>query len=99
MYFRKETPKNSGSRNLFRSNKILDNGNTGEGYGFYIEPYATDLVIDGNQIADTRAAKHTQKYGIYKAAGAGSVDAKNNSMSGHSAGDFYDAGLRAGVSR
>ena len=99
VYFRKETPKNSGSRNVFRANKILDNGNTGEGYGFYIEPYATDLVIDGNQIADTRTAKHIQKYGIYKAAGAGSVDAKNNSMSGHSGGDFYDAGLRADGSR
>jgi parallel beta-helix repeat protein len=99
VYFRKETPKNSGSRNVFRSNKVLDNGNAGEGYGFYIEPYATDLVIDGNQIADTQAAKHTQRYGIYKAVGAGSVDARNNSMSGHSSGDFYDAGLRAGGGR
>jgi parallel beta-helix repeat protein len=95
VYFRKETVKNSGSRNVFRNNKVLDNGNAHEGYGFYVEPYATDLVIDGNQIADTRTTNRTQRYGIYKAPGAGSVEAKNNSMSGHSAGDVHDAGLRA----
>jgi hypothetical protein len=99
VYFRKETVKNSGSRNIFRGNKVLDNGNAREGYGFYVEPYATDLVIDGNQIADTRTANRTQRYGIYKAAGAGSVDAKNNSMSGHSGGDLHDAGLRADARR
>jgi len=67
VYFRKETPQNSGSRNVFRNNKVLDNGNAHEGYGFYVEPYATDLVIDGNQIADTRTTNRTQRYGIYKA--------------------------------
>ena len=95
VYFRKETGMNSGSRNVFRNNKVLDNGNTHEGYGFYVEPYATDLVIDGNQIADTRTTNRTQRYGIYKAPGAGLVEAKSNSMSGHSAGDVHDAGLRA----
>ena len=95
VYFRKETAKNSGSRNVFRANKIVNNGNASEGYGFYIEPYATDLVIDSNEIADTRAAKRTQRYGIYKAAGAGSAYANNNAMAGHSGADFYDAGLRA----
>jgi hypothetical protein len=95
VYFRKETAENSGSRNVFRNNKVLDNGNAQEGYGFYIEPYATDLVIEGNQIADTRAEKRTQRYGIYKAPGAGSVEASNNSMSGHSAGDIHESALRA----
>jgi len=95
VYFRKETAENSGSRNVFRNNKVLNNGNAHEGYGFYIEPYATDLVIEGNQIADTRANNRTQRYGIYKAPGAGSVQASNNSMSGHSGGDFHDNGLRA----
>jgi parallel beta-helix repeat protein len=71
VYFRKETPQNSGSRNVFRSNKILDNGNAHEGYGMYIEPHATDLMIEGNQIADTRAANRTQKIGIYKVPVAG----------------------------
>ena len=95
VYFRKETAENSGSRNVFRNNKVLNNGNAHEGYGFYIEPHATDLVIEGNQIADTRANNRTQRYGIYKAPGAGSVQASNNSMSGHSGGDFHDNGLRA----
>jgi parallel beta-helix repeat protein len=99
VYFRKETPKNSGSRNVFRNNKVLDNGNVREGYGFYIEPHAGDLVIEGNQIADTRGRSGTQKYGIYKAVGAGSVEARNNSMSGHSAQDYHDAALRADASR
>jgi nitrous oxidase accessory protein NosD len=99
VYFRKETAANSGSRNVFRSNKVLDNGNAREGYGFYVEPYATDLVIEGNQIADTRANNRTQRYGIYKAPGAGSVAASNNTMSGHSAGDFHDSGLRADARR
>ena len=98
VYFRKETPKNSGSRNVFRSNKVLDNGNAREGYGFYIEPHAGDLVIEGNQIADTRGVSGTQKYGIYKALGAGSVNARNNSMSGHAAQDYHDAALRADAS-
>ncbi len=95
VYFRQETAENSGSRNVFRNNKVLDNGNAREGYGFYIEAHATDLVIEGNQIADTRSNNRTQRYGIYKAPGAGSVDEKNNSMSGHSAEDFHDSGLRA----
>ncbi len=95
VYFRKETAENSGSRNVFRNNKVLDNGNEREGYGFYIEPYTTDLVIERNQIADTRENHRTQRYGIYKAPGAGSVEAANNTMSGHSGGDFHPAVLRA----
>ena len=51
---RKEGPQNSGSRNTFRENKVLDNGNAKEGYGFYIEPSATDLLIEDNVIAETR---------------------------------------------
>jgi parallel beta-helix repeat protein len=70
VYFRKETPKNSGSRNVFRNNKVLENGAAREGYGFYIEPSATDLVIEGNEITDTRGSNCTQKYAIYRAPGA-----------------------------
>jgi parallel beta helix pectate lyase-like protein len=99
VYFRKETPENSGSRNIFRENKVLNNGNAREGYGFYIEPHATDLVINGNQIADTRTSNRTQRYGIYKAPGVGSVEDSNNSMSGHSGGDVHDAALRADARR
>ena len=79
----------------FAITRFLIMATTREGYGFYIEPYATDLIIEGNQIADTRADNRTQRYGIYKAPGAGAVKVGNNSMSGHSAGDFHDSGLRA----
>jgi len=34
VYFRKDTLENSGSRNFFRNNQVLDNGNAHEGYGF-----------------------------------------------------------------
>jgi hypothetical protein len=95
VYFRKEEPQNSGNRNLFRGNKVLDNGNAHEGYGFFVEQYTTDIVIEGNEIADTRTANGTQKFGVFKAPGAGTVDAKNNIMSGPSMVAFHDAGLRA----
>ncbi len=90
VYFRPETLKNSGHRNAFRSNKVLDNGNERQGYGFYISPHAEDLVIENNQIADTRAAKGTQRIGIYKVDGAGAVRAVNNKMSGHSEADYRE---------
>jgi len=57
VYFRKETFKNSGHRNRFSGNKVLNNGNAKEGYGFYIEPLAGDLEISKNQITDTAPAK------------------------------------------
>ncbi len=82
VYFRKEDAKNSGSRNIFRKNRVLDNGNASAGYGFYVEPHSTDLLIEGNEIADTRGAHPTQKVAIYTAPGAGSVEARNNSVSG-----------------
>jgi parallel beta-helix repeat protein len=66
VYFRKETAANSGSRNVFRNNKVLDNGNAREGYGFYIEPHAEDLTIEGNEIADTRQTGKTQREAIFK---------------------------------
>lgn len=60
VYFRRETPQNSGSRNVFRRNKVMDNGNARQGYGFYIEPHATDLVIQDNYIA----ASGNQRVGV-----------------------------------
>ena len=78
VYFRNETAANSGSRNVFRGNKVLNNGNAREGYGFYVAPHAADLVIDGNQIGDTRASAGTQKYAIYATDGAGAIEASNN---------------------
>jgi len=67
VHFRPETFKNSGHRNTFRENTIVDNGNAREGYGFRIEPHATGLIIENNRIADTRKDKPTQRHAIYKA--------------------------------
>jgi hypothetical protein len=79
VYFRNETLQNSGHRNTFRQNKVLDNGNAREGYGFYIAPHAGDLVIENNQIADTRSEGKTQRVAIYKEPGAGAVTSRANS--------------------
>jgi parallel beta-helix repeat protein len=84
IYFRKETLKNSGHRNVFRNNTVVDNGNARDGYGFYISAAAGDLVIEKNKIADTRAAGATQKIAIYKAPGAGSVLSRDNNSVGDS---------------
>ncbi len=88
VYFRDETAANSGHRNTFRSNTVLDNGNAKEGYGFYVAPQVTGTVLEGNKIADTRAAAGTQRYGVYTLAASGAVRMENNAMSGHSGGDF-----------
>src|SRR5262249_5985951 len=40
VYFRTETLLNSGHRNTFRSNQVLDNGSQKSGYGFYVGPKA-----------------------------------------------------------
>ena len=82
IYFRKETLKNSGHRNVFRNNTVVDNGNARDGYGFYISAAAGDLVIEKNKIADTRGAGATQKIAIYKAPGAGSVLSRDNNSVG-----------------
>ncbi len=90
VYFRQETLANSGHRNTFRNNRVLDNGNAKSGYGFYISPAAGDLVIENNRIAETRATGGAQRIGIYKAAGAGSVRARDNQMSGHVEADYRE---------
>ncbi len=92
VYFRKETFANSGHRNTFRENTILDNGKGVKGYGFYVEPQATGIVIADNRIAETRGgASRTQRYGVYKAYGAGSVMVQGNRMAGHVDKDYYEA--------
>ena len=91
VYFRRETFKNSGHRCVFRGNTVVDNGNADEGCGFYIEPPTEGIVIENNKIAETRkGAERTQRYGVYRARGAGSVSLSNNEMQGHAKGDFYD---------
>jgi hypothetical protein len=90
VYFRKETFLNSGHRNTFRNNKVLDNGDARAGYGFYIEPQAADIVIENNQIDDTRAANGTQRYAVYKVKGGGPVRLANNTMQGNITGTYYE---------
>jgi hypothetical protein len=90
VYFREENAENSGDRNSFRNNKVVDNGGSKEGYGFYIAPHASDLVIEGNQIAETRSTGRTQQYGVFKLAGAGSVRLDKNTMAGHSEADYRE---------
>ncbi|HVN78421.1 MAG TPA: right-handed parallel beta-helix repeat-containing protein, partial [Terriglobia bacterium] len=90
VYLRQETLKNSGHRNTFKENKILNNGSQQQGYGFYIDPYAGDTVITNNRIAETRSgADRTQRYGVYKAAHAGSVQMQGNTTEGNT--DYYEA--------
>jgi parallel beta-helix repeat protein len=90
VYFRRETKLNSGHRNTFRNNKVLDNGGEKSGYGFYIQPSATDLVIEGNRIADTRSSGRTQRYGVFKLSKEGTVRAGSNAMSGHIERDYFE---------
>ena len=90
VYFRKESFANSGHRNTFRGNKVLDNGGSRGGYGFYVLPEAGGIAIEKNEIADTRATNPTQRFGIYRVKGAGAVNAKENRMSGHSENDYSE---------
>jgi len=87
--FRQEGPQNSGHRNTFRQNRVLDNGNAKEGYGFYIEPSATDLLIEDNVIAETRGTGGTQRYGVYRTKGAAAPALRGNAMSGHGKVDVH----------
>jgi len=96
VYFRQETMANSGHRNTFRNNQVLDNGDAKSGYGFYILPSAGDLVIEDNHIAETRKSGGTQRIGIYKAPGTGALQSRNNAMSGHSEADYRDAASGSG---
>jgi len=81
---------NAGYRNTFRNNKVLDNGSAKAGYGFYVQPPTGDIVIEDNQIGDTRTANRTQRYAVYKVKGPGSVRLANNAMTGNSAGSYFE---------
>jgi hypothetical protein len=91
VYLREESVKNSGHRNTFKDNKITNNGDTKAGYGFLIQPHAGEILIANNQIAETRSGKErTQRYGVYKAVGAGSILLQNNAMQGHTEANYHE---------
>ncbi len=91
VYFRAESIKNSGHRNSFKGNTVTNNGNTEKGYGFYIEPYAGDILIADNRIAETRSGSgRTQRYGVYKVQGTGSLQLQKNAMQGHVEKDYFE---------
>ncbi len=91
VYFREETLHLAGHRNVFRANKIIDNGDSERGYGIYVAPYAGDLVFENNEIGETRAGgEGTQRYGVFVAKSAGPVLLADNRMSGHLSADLQD---------
>jgi parallel beta-helix repeat protein len=90
--FRKETFNNSGHRNTFKENKVLNNGKGKEGYGFYVEPEAGYILIANNRIAETRSGEaRTQYYGVFKKPGSGMVTMQGNTMEGHVTKDYFEA--------
>ena len=78
VWFREESPKNSGHRNVFRKNRVTDNGGAKDGYGFFIAKNVDGTVIEDNRIADTRVSGKTQRVAIQRAPGAGLVQASGN---------------------
>lgn len=92
VYLREETIQNSGHRNTFKDNKITNNGGVKAGYGFFIQPHAGEILIANNQIGETRlGTERTQRYGVYKSLGAGSVLLQDNAMRGNSEADYHEA--------
>ncbi len=95
VYFRKNPERVGGHRNIFRNNKIKNNGSAEQGYGVYVEAENQGEVFENNLIAETRAGSEaTQRYGIFIAKGNSSVTAEGNEMKGHSEADFHDENQR-----
>ncbi|MBW7995674.1 MAG: hypothetical protein FVQ81_03685 [Candidatus Glassbacteria bacterium] len=91
VYFRKNPERVGGHRNVFKNNKILDNGNAERGYGVYVEAENQGEVFENNVIAETRTGgEATQRYGVYIVRGTSSVTVGDNEMKGHSEADCHD---------
>lgn len=93
VYFRRETYLNSGHRNTFRDNTLIDNGEAARAYGFLIEPHAGDLVIENNRFRETRASSG-ESFAVYKVSGAGPARVEGNQLEGR-----FTAAFREGPSR
>lgn len=94
VYFRRETYLNSGHRNTFRDNTLVDNGEARRAYGFYIEPHAGDLMIENNRFRETRATAPGESFAVYKVTGAGPVRVEGNQLEGR-----FTAAFREGPGR
>lgn len=91
VYFRKNPERVGGHRNVFRNNKITDNGSAEQGYGVYAEAENLGEVFENNLIAETRTGSEaTQRYGIYIVKGNSSLTSQGNQMKGHSRADYHD---------
>jgi parallel beta-helix repeat protein len=90
VYFRRNKEHVGGHRNVFRNNKILDNGSQKEGYGVFVESTNKASVFEENQISETRSAgARTQQYGVYVKSGPSSVTLADNSIQGNLKGEYY----------
>lgn len=78
--FRNEPYVLAGHRNRFESNRIVDNGDGTEGYGFYIDGETDDITITGNVIGNTDPNRPKQVYGIYVCERARRVALSANEM-------------------
>jgi hypothetical protein len=85
---REENEGNRAERNIYRGNTVENNGGAAdEGCGFRFEGRADGNRIEQNIIRDTGTGR--QKIGIGCRDGGGWLVVRNNTMSGHSKGDFF----------
>ena len=91
VYFRKDPVQVGGHRNVFRNNKIQDNGDSRRGYGVYVEATNQDEVFENNLIAETRSGgERTQQYGVYITRGENSVKLSENTVQGNLKGEYFN---------
>jgi hypothetical protein len=88
VYFRDEDPKNSPHRNTFINNTVENNGTLKEGYGFYFNGQAQNVLLEDNIIRDNRNG--TQKAAIFINKGTPPPKQTNNKMSGHKLGNIIN---------
>jgi hypothetical protein len=88
VYFRDEDPKNSPHRNTFINNTVENNGTLKEGYGFYFNGQAQNVLLEDNIIRDNRNG--TQKAAIFINKGTPTPKQTNNKMSGHKLGNIIN---------
>lgn len=81
VHFRPEISANAPHRTIFRNNVVENNGGKNEGYGFFIDSPAEDVVLDGNTIQNT--AGTMQKAAVFIGKNGRAVRLANNHVNGH----------------